>query len=152
MPSLTECALTEGGGTVRWVQARPLIDLALTIDAEPVVSETSCTWAGAHVLTVHTAIPRPDLALELHSTFVGHPGVWTHVVHLRLGPPGEEPTISSADVDDGQLEPTYAPRACAYEHAQQLIEILAGLGRRAGVNVLGESAFDALERVDPRPA
>lgn len=134
------------------MRARPLIDLELTIDAEPVVSETTCTWAGAHILTVHTVIPRSDLALELHSTFVGHPGLRTHVVHLRLGPPGDEPTISSADVDDAQLEPTFAPRACAYEHAQQLIEILVGLGYRAGVTVVGENAFDALERVGPRPA
>jgi len=131
---------------------RPSIDLELTIDAEQVVSETTCTWAGAHVLTAHTVIPRSDLALELHSTFVGHPGLQTQIVHLRLGPPGHEPTITSADVDDAQLEPTYAPRACAYEHAQRLIAILSDLGYRAGVNVLGESAFDALERVDPRPA
>ncbi len=144
--------LTEGGGTVGCVHARPLIDLALTIDAEPVVSETTCTWAGAHVLTVHTVIPRPDVALELHSTFVGHPGLPTQIVHLRLGPPGHEPTSASSEVDDGQLEPTYGARACAYEHAQQLIEILSDLGYRAGVNVLGESAFDALERVDPRRA
>ena len=137
---------------MRCVRARPSIDLELSIDAEPVVSETTCTWAGAHVLTVHTVIPRSDLALELHSTFVGHPGLRTQVVHLRLGPAGHEPTSTSSEVDEAQLEPTYAPRACAYEHAQRLIEVLSDLGYRAGVNVLGESAFDALERVDPRPA
>ena len=134
------------------MRARPPIDLKLTIDAQPVVSETTCTWAGAHVLTVHTVIPRPDLAFELHSTFVGHPGVRTQVVHLRLGPAGHEPEITSTDADDAQLEPTYAPRACAYEHAQRLIEILADLGYRAGVDVPSESAFDALERVGPRTA
>jgi hypothetical protein len=103
---------------LRLVGARPPIDLKLTIDAQPAVSETTCTWAGAHVLTVHTVIPR--FAFELHSTFVGHPGVRTQVVHLRLGPPGHEPEITSTDADDAQLEPTYAPRACAYEHAQRL--------------------------------
>ena len=143
---------TAEGGTFRLVRARPPIDLKLTIDAQPVVSETTCTWAGAHVLTVHTVIPRSDLALELHSTFVRHPGVRTQVVHLRLGPPGHEPEITSTDADDAQLEPTYAPRACAYEHAQRLIEIFADLGYRAGVDVPSESAFDALERVGPRTA
>src|SRR5690349_11865343 len=75
---------------LRWpsVLGRPRIDLELTIDGERAMSETTCTWAGAHVLTVHTAVPRADLALELHSTFVGQSGVDTHVVHLRLGPPG----------------------------------------------------------------
>ncbi len=130
------------------VRARPPIDLRLTIAGEPTESETTCTWAGAHVLTVDTVVPRSDLALELHSTFVGHPGLPTHVIHLRLGSPGHEPSITAADED--HLEPTFAPRACAYEHAQRLIEILSDLGHCAGVNVSGDSAFYALERVGPR--
>ncbi|MGI8557003.1 MAG: hypothetical protein ACR2ND_01630, partial [Solirubrobacteraceae bacterium] len=112
------------------MDSRPRIDLDLTIDGASAESETTCSWAGAHVLTVHTSVPRADLALELHSTFVGHPGLRTHVVHLRLGPPGHEPALVAADVDEAQLEPTYAPRACAYEHAQRLIEILSDLGYR----------------------
>lgn len=56
----------------------------------------------------------------------------------------------SAQHEEGQLEPTYGARGCAYEHAQRLIEILSDLGYRAGVNVPGESAFEALERVGPR--
>src|SRR5437660_6941528 len=108
------------------------------IDGERAASETTCSWAGAHVLTVHTAVPRADLALELHSTFVGHSGVDTHVVHLRLGPPGQAPAITSSDHDESDLDPTHAPRACAYEHAQHLIEILSDLGYRASVNVPGE--------------
>ena len=71
--------------------------------------------------------------------------VRTHVVHLRLGLAGHEPSLASADLDDAQLEPTYAPRACAYEHAQRLIEVLSDLGHAAAVNVPSESAFDALE-------
>jgi hypothetical protein len=126
---------------------RPVIDLHLVIDGESTVSETTCTWAGAHVLTVHTAVPRADLALELHSTFVGRAGVRTHVVHLRLGPPGHDATIMSGDHDEGHLDPTYAPRACVYEHAQHLIEVLGSLGYRASVEVPGERAFEELERV-----
>ncbi len=132
------------------VSLRPRIDLELRIDGEPRRSETTCTWAGAHVLTIHTVVPRGDLALELHSTFVGHPGVPTHVVHLRLGPPGCEPSIVAAEVGNPQVEPTYAPRVCAYEHAQRLIEVLADLGRAGAVNVPGDAAFDALERAGSR--
>jgi hypothetical protein len=138
-------------GTVPSVASRPVIDLDVTIDGRSTASETTYTWAGAHVLTVHTVIPSADLALELHSTFVGHSGVSTHVVHLTLGPPGHEPTITSAEHDEDELDPTYAPRACAYEHAQHLIEALADLGYRAAIDVPGERAFDALERV-ARPA
>lgn len=143
---------TDAGATVQSVHPRPQIDLDLTIDGASVDSETTYTWAGAHILAVHTAIPRADLALELHSTFVGHRGVPTHVVHLRLGPPGHEPTLTAADVEESQLEPTYAPRACAYEHAQRLIEVLSEFGYAATVNVPGESVFEALERVSPRTA
>jgi hypothetical protein len=142
---------TGWGGTVSCVASRPVIDLDVTVDGRSTASETTYTWAGAHILTVHTVIPRADLALELHSTFVGHSGVSMHVVHLTLGPPGREPTIASADHDEDELDPTYAPRACAYEHAQHMIEVLAGLGYRAAVDVPGERAFDGLERVT-RPA
>jgi hypothetical protein len=66
---------------------------------------------------------------------------------LTLGPPGRDPSIAAADHDGDHLDPTYAPRACAYEHAQRLIEVLGGLGYRATVDVPGESAFEGLERV-----
>jgi hypothetical protein len=124
--------------------------LDLRIDGEPTLSETTCTWAGAHVLTIHTVVPRGDLALELHSTFVGHPGVPTHVVHLRLGPPGEEPSIVAAEMGNPEVEPTYAPRACAYEHAQRLVEVLTDLGHGVAVDVHGDAAFGALERAGSR--
>lgn len=140
---------TGAGGSVVHVSSRPRIDLELRLDGGPTLSETTCTWAGAHVLTIHTVIPRGDLALELHSTFVGHPGVPTHVVHLGLGPPGREPSIVATEMDNPQVEPTYAPRECAYEHAQRLIEVLTDLGHEIAVNV-PEDAFDALERVDSR--
>jgi hypothetical protein len=130
---------------------RPVIDLELTLDGEPAGSETTCTWAGAHVLTVHTVVPRADLALELHSTFIGHSGVDTHVVHLRLGPPGQAPTITTSDHDQNDLDPTHAPRACAYEHAQRLTEILSDFGHRASVDVPGDRAFAELERSPQSP-
>jgi hypothetical protein len=60
-------------------------------------------------------IPRADLALELHSPFTGHTGIPTHVAHLMLGPPGSEPSIVAFDHEGDSLDPTYAPRGCAYE-------------------------------------
>jgi hypothetical protein len=124
-----------------------VIDLELRLDGQPVESETTCTWAGAYVLVVHTVIPRADLALELHSTFVGHPGVETHVDHLVLGPPGRAPELSSADHDE--LDPMLSPRGCVYEHAGRLIEVLDELGYRGAVDVPGERAFAGLERTAP---
>jgi hypothetical protein len=44
---------------------RRTIDLELTLDGHRVQSESTCTWAGAHLLVLHTVIPRPARALEL---------------------------------------------------------------------------------------
>jgi hypothetical protein len=142
---------TDEGGSVVVMSPRPRIDVELVIDGAPTSSETTCTWAGAHVVTIHTVVPRADLAIELHSTFVGHPGVPTHAVHLRLGPPGRQPAIVAAEIGDPHVEPTYAPRACAYEHAQRLIEVFAEFGHEAAVNVPGDAAFGALERAALQP-
>lgn len=125
---------------------RRRIDVELMVDCTPTFSETTCTWAGAHVVTIHTVVPQADLAIELHSTFVGHPGVPTQVVHLRLGPPGREPAIVAAEIGDSHVEPTYAARACAYEHAQRLIEVFAEFGHEAAVIVPNDAAFGLLER------
>jgi hypothetical protein len=84
----------------------------------------------------------------LHSTFVGHHGVSTIVVHLVLGPPGQQAITITDEHPHEQLDPTFAPRACAYEHAHQLIEILDNLGIRGAVNIAGEQAFAQLERVE----
>jgi hypothetical protein len=125
-----------------------VIDLQLTLDGVQAHSETTCTWAGPYVLTVHTVIPRDDLALELHSTFVGHPGVPTHAVHLVLGPPGRAPALTSGDTDE--LDPMLAPRGCVYDHAQKLIEVLGEVRCRVAVEVPGERAFAQLERMASR--
>ncbi len=103
---------------------------------------------GPYVLSVHTVIPQPDLAIELHSTFVGHRSVPTIAVHLVLGPPGRAPVTVTGEHPHEQLDPTFTPRACAYEHAHRLIELLAGLGIQASVNIPGEHAFAQLERVE----
>jgi hypothetical protein len=130
------------------VADRPTIDLPITLDGEPVESHSTYTWAGPYILSLHTVLPQPDLALELHSTFVGHHGVSTIVVHLVLGPPGHRAFTITGEHPREQLDPTFAPRACAYEHAHQLIEILDSLGIRGAVNITGEQAFAQLERVE----
>lgn len=127
---------------------RPTIDLRITLDGDLVQSETTYTWAGPYVLTVHTVLPQRDLALELHSTFTGHQGVPTIAVHLVLGPPGHEPITITGEHPHEQLDPTFAPRACAYEHAHQLIEILDNLSIHASIAIPGEQAFAQLERVE----
>ena len=71
----------------------------------------------------------------------------THVTHLALGPVGHPASIEHAEHLKQQLDPAVDPRACAYDHAHQLIEALSALGYRTGVEV-DERTFMALERVE----
>ena len=128
---------------------RTLIDLQLTLDSEPAASETRFTWAGPYILCLHTVIPQGGLALELHSAFVGHEGIDTHATHLLLGPPGQPPAVSVNRHEHENVDPTFEPRTCVYEHAQHLIEALQNLGWHASVNVPDERAFGELEHVNP---
>ena len=69
---------------------------------EVLVNDRACeahstyTWAGGGmVLTISTVLPERDLAVELISTYVGHPHTRTIVTHLMLGPPGRTAQIRS---------------------------------------------------------
>jgi len=84
------------------------------------------------VLSVHTVIPQPDLAIELHSTFTGHPGTPTAVTHLTLGPPGHAPVLIH---DDQPREDFLVGDGCVYEHAMQLVDLLRGLGREPSMDL-----------------
>jgi hypothetical protein len=102
------------------------------------------------MLTLHTVIPQPDLAPELHATFDRHPAIHTHVVQLTLGPPGRKPTLISTADDTGQLDRTHNPRSCSYDHASRLIEVLGELDCQAGVDIPDDGVFDRVEQAAPR--
>jgi hypothetical protein len=53
------------------VSDRPTIELPITLNGHPAESETTYTWAGPYILSLHTVLPQRGLALELHSTFIG---------------------------------------------------------------------------------
>jgi hypothetical protein len=114
------------------VPGRARIDAKLSLDGAPVPSETTYVWAGLYVLSVHTVIPQPDLAVELHSTFTGHPGTPTYVAHLMLGPPEHAPVLSC---DEQPREDLLVGDGCVYEHTMQLVQLLRGLGREPSVDL-----------------
>ena len=120
------------------------IPLAVTLDGEQVVSETVCVTAGAHSLTIVTALPDRGLATELTSSFVGHEGVATHATHLALGPPGHEPQIYVREYEHAHVDPVLGPRDCAYEHVAILLEQLTELGYGVSIEV-PDDAFEELE-------
>ena len=123
------------------------IPLAVTLNGRQVDSETTCVWAGPHVLVIATVLPDHGLALELDSIFVGHEGVPTCVTHLTLGPVGEDPVIVPVEHEHASLNPKLKARDCAYEHAEIVLETLSRLSYEAGIN-MPDDAFEELERVE----
>lgn len=114
------------------MSGRATIDLKLSLEGARVQSETTYLWAGPYVLSVHTVIPQPDLAIELHSTFTGHPGTPTAVAHLILGPPAHTPVLTCAEQPREDLCPG---DGCVYEHAMRLVELLRDLGREPSMDL-----------------
>ena len=126
---------------------RRAVPLEVKLDGRKVASETVCMWAGPYVFVISTTLPDRGLALELHSTFVGHEGVPTVATHLNLGPPDHAPFIVTAEHEHANVDPVLRPRECVYEHADVLLETLKGLGHSVGIDV-ADDVFGELERVE----
>ncbi|HEV2973719.1 MAG TPA: hypothetical protein VGX69_01830 [Solirubrobacteraceae bacterium] len=120
------------------------IPLVVKLDGEQIVSETVCVTAGAHALTIVTALPDRGLAIELSSSFVGDEDVATRATHLVLGPPGHKSRISVREYENAHVDPVYGPRDCAYEHVAILLEELTELGYEVSIEV-PDDAFEELE-------
>ena len=112
-------------------------------------SATRYVEAGAYVLVLCTAVS--ELGFELHSVYVGHPGIATHLTHLVLsGPPsqaaGETMTRREAD-----LPVVFARRRCLFDHLQRLQDELTGLGHQAGIEVDDTSVSELEQPSSLRP-
>ncbi len=123
------------------------IALDVTLDGRRADSETICTWAGPYVLVIATVLPELGLAVDVHSTFVGHEGVPTCATHLTLGPVGHDPVIVPVEHERANLDPTIKARECVYEHARVVLETLKRLGYEVGIDV-PDDAFEEMERVE----
>lgn len=123
------------------------IALVVKLDGRQVESETVCVSAGAHAVTIVTALPEIGLAFEQTSAFVGHVGIATHATHLTLGPPGHDPTIRTVYHDHDTLDFEIGGRKCVYEHIHVTFEELTKLGYDVAIDV-PDDAFDELERVE----
>ena len=109
---------------------RGRLPITFTLDGEPVESVTYLVRSGLYVLVLQTVMPQPGLAVELHSTFVGHRAVRMQATHLLLGPVGQPPRVITRDDALGIVDPVNRPDSCVYAHCHELIGLLAerGLG------------------------
>jgi hypothetical protein len=112
--------------------------ITYTLDGEPVESITHLHCAGPYVIVVQTVMPGLGLAVELHSTFVGHDSVPTKATHLLLGPVGQPAEIVTREDELRIVDTVNRPASCVYAHCYELIAML------------GERGLDL--RVDRMPA
>jgi hypothetical protein len=124
------------------------LPMLVVVDGRPRGAHSTYGFsAGGMVLTISTVLPERPLALELISTYVGHPQTDTIVTYLLLGPVGHPAEIHAAERGHEHLDPVERPRDCAYDHAHQLIDAVQAVGHAARVQ-LDEGSFTTLERVD----
>ena len=110
------------------------LPLQVLVDGRPCEAQSTYGWAGGGtVLTISTVLPERGLAVELVSTYVGHPSTPTNATHLTLGPAGHDNNIRTSSHE--ALNPAENARECAYDHAHQLIDALRAAGCQASVRL-----------------
>jgi hypothetical protein len=107
---------------------RRQLPITFTLDGEPIESVTHLLRSGPYVLVIQTVLPQRGLAVELHSTFVGHGAVRTQATHLLLGPVGQPACAVTRDDASGIVDPVNRPNSCVYAHCHELIALLADRG------------------------
>jgi hypothetical protein len=107
---------------------RRQLPITFTLDGEPVESVTHLLRAGPYVLVINTVMPQRGLAVELHSTFVGHGAVRTQATHLLLGPVGQPAHVVAREDALSIVDPVNRPDSCVYAHCHELIALLAERG------------------------
>ncbi len=117
-----------------------LPDPDIRLDGARVRASSYLTYTGAYQLTLSTIAPQ--LALELHSSYLGHPAGDAAVSHLELAPDTDPSTHS--ELRSGADLLVADRRACLYDHLAQLQELLG----RGGGEVTIKIADGALELVE----
>jgi hypothetical protein len=116
------------------------IPLPIQIDGKPIRSQTLATTVGAYVLALSTTLP--DQAIDLHSTYTGHPHTGTLASHLLLARDSYQALATEHDHADLPL--THQRRRVLYDHLQRLQELLADLSIDARLQV-DDRTVEAIE-------
>ena len=119
---------------------RTPIPIEITLDGAPERFETRLASAGAYALVLSSVLP--DRAIELHSSYLGHPGVPTQASHLMLAPGITD--SETVEHDESLIPVMIARRRCVYDHLQRLQDLLAELGHTAQIPV-ADAALLAVE-------
>jgi hypothetical protein len=119
-----------------------LPDPHLAVAGRRVGCSTRLAYGGAYQLTIWTIVP--ELAAELHSSYLGHPDGTTAIAHLQLRP-GEPPVTLAGQRGGAELPVREGRRLCLYDHLAALRELVSDA---TGLAATVEVADQALELVD----
>ena len=110
-----------------------LPDARLSVDGRRLPCTTELAYFGAYQLTIWTVVP--ELAVELHSSYLGHPDGESAVAHLQLQP-GEAPATVTEHRPGGVLPVREHRRLCLYDHLAALRQLVTdAAGATATVDV-----------------
>ena len=119
------------------------IEPSVRVDGARVPAYTQLTYAGAHRLTLVTALPA--LGIELDSSYLGHSDAGESIAsHLQLGPDLSPQTWVETH-PARELPVSAERRRCLLDHVLCLQQLLESA---TGGEVTVELADDALELVD----
>lgn len=121
-------------------ERRP-IPTDVTLDGQPERLETLVLSAGPYALVLSSVLP--GRAIELHSSYLGHPGVPTQASHLLLAAGFRD--SETVEHQETSIPVMVARRRCLYDHLQRLQDHLAELGHTALIP-LADDALLAVER------
>jgi hypothetical protein len=123
------------------VQRRELPAPRVSIGADVQRASTQLGYAGAYSVTLSTTLP--ELALELHSTYLGHAQTPTSTAHLVLAPEVHE--LRQLVHDAGALPVAGGPNTRPGAHGRgallldHLGELQAAIGRYLATTERGDS-------------
>lgn len=119
---------------------RRLIPIDINVDGVPERFETRMASAGAYALVLSSVLP--SRAIELHSSYLGHPGARTQTSHLMLTPAAN--ASETVEHDHDAIPVMIARRRCVYDHLQRLQAFLGELGLAVQIP-LADDALLAVE-------
>lgn len=104
-----------------------LPDARLAVSGRRLPCTTELAYFGAYQLTIWTVVP--ELAVELHSSYLGHPDGESAVAHLQLQA-GEGPTTVTEVRPGSTLPVREHRRLCLYNHLAALRQLVTDGARQ----------------------
>jgi hypothetical protein len=114
------------------------LPLSATLDERTIDARLQIAELGGYHVAVSTVLLCPELPIELHSSYLGHPRVATSATHLAIAPGHAD--IDVVSHDHAQLPVTHARERCVLDHLQALVELADQLGHTLQVELLEHAA------------